>query len=276
MARVITDDLNYINIASTIRDKVGVGNTYAPSQMPEGIEKVYEAGQANKENAFWGIITKNGERLNYQSAFSFWDIDYIRPTLDGHPLKLQPTSQGSANQTFSHNPSLLAVESKYFDFSKMQYGSANTYGYYYTWYNCGGLIEVQDIGIGKEIYPNSYVSTWSNCYELKHILGMGFNQNTRFENVFVNCNELEELVIYEGSVLGQSGFNIRWSKKLNKKSIEGIFTVPSTETSGLSITLSKTAVNKAFETSEGLNDGSTSSEWLNLIATRTNWTINLL
>jgi hypothetical protein len=33
------------------------------------------------------------------------------------------------------------------------------------------------------------------------------------------------------------------------------------------------AVNKAFETSEGANDGKTSTEWETLIGTKTNWTI---
>ena len=36
------------------------------------------------------------------------------------------------------------------------------------------------------------------------------------------------------------------------------------------------AVNKAFETGEGLLDGNTSTEWKSLVATKTNWTISLL
>ena len=45
--------------------------------------------------------------------------------------------------------------------------------------------------------------------------------------------------------------------------------------SGKTITFSKTAVNKAFETSAGANDGSTSAEWLALVGTKPNWTISL-
>ena len=49
----------------------------------------------------------------------------------------------------------------------------------------------------------------------------------------------------------------------------------STTTTGLTVTFSKTAVDKAFETAEGANDGSTSPEWLALVATRPNWGIGL-
>jgi hypothetical protein len=70
--------------------------------------------------------------------------------------------------------------------------------------------------------------------------------------------------------------NFQWSTKLSKDSIISIINALSTTTSGLSITLSKVAVNKAFETSEGANDGSTSAEWLNLIATRPNVSFNLV
>lgn len=264
-------------IADAIRDKTGGVEPLGLDDMATEIPKVYEAGQQYTSDEFWNIITKHGTRLSYQGAFCQWDVEYVRPIIGGQPLKIQPISSGSANQTFSHNLSLKAIESKYFDFSKIQNGvsSANSFGYYYTWYNCRTLVEVQDIGIGKEIYLPAYVYTWANCYELKYIRGMKFDENTKFDNAFTNCNALEELVINEGSVIGQSGFNLKSSKKLSKASIENVFEALSTETSGLSITLSKTAVNDAF----GINvsDPTTfpeGSEYYNLLNSRRNWTIN--
>ena len=41
------------------------------------------------------------------------------------------------------------------------------------------------------------------------------------------------------------------------------------------LTFSEEAVNKAFETSEGANDGSNSTEWKALADTKKNWTITL-
>lgn len=44
---VITDDNHYKQIAETIRSKTGQANTYTPSQMPSGIEEVYDKGKAD-------------------------------------------------------------------------------------------------------------------------------------------------------------------------------------------------------------------------------------
>jgi hypothetical protein len=89
-----------------------------------------------------------------------------------------------------------------------------------------------------------------------------------FSNCFNLCESLENIVI-EGTI-GQNGLNLQWSTKLSKASITNTINVLSTTTSGLSVTLSQTAVNNAF------TGGSTGSEWLNLIATKNNWTINLI
>ncbi|MBO5909010.1 MAG: hypothetical protein J6Q67_04435, partial [Clostridia bacterium] len=44
---VVTDDNHYKQIANTIRTKTGQANTYTPSQMPSGIEAVYDKGKAD-------------------------------------------------------------------------------------------------------------------------------------------------------------------------------------------------------------------------------------
>ena len=90
---------------------------------------------------------------------------------------------------------------------------------------------------------------------------------------FEECTKLVNLIV-EG-VIAKANFNVQWCTKLSKASIESIINCLSSTTSGLSVTLSLTAVKKAFETSSGANDGNTSEEWLNLIATKQNWTISL-
>jgi hypothetical protein len=84
-----------------------------------------------------------------------------------------------------------------------------------------------------------------------------------------------EHIGFEG-IIAQNGLNLQWSTKLDKESHVKLVNTLSSTTSGLSVTVSQTAVNKAFETSEGANDGSTSQEWLNLIATKPNWTISIV
>ena len=99
-----------------------------------------------------------------------------------------------------------------------------------------------------------------------------------FATVFTNCYALENLTII--GKIGQNGFDIHWSTKLTKSSIISIINALLDTEEGKTITLSKTAVNKAFETSEGANNGSTSSEWITLITPKSNayngkWTITL-
>lgn len=98
-------------------------------------------------------------------------------------------------------------------------------------------------------------------------------ETTTYLNAFFNCKDLVNLTM--GGTIGQNGFDTRYSTKLSKASHISVINVLSTTTSGLTVTFSKTAVNKAFETSEGAADGSTSDEWTALIATKPNWTINL-
>ena len=83
-----------------------------------------------------------------------------------------------------------------------------------------------------------------------------------------------ENVTMEGQIT-KSGLNMKSCTKLSKASIENIIGCLSTDSTGQSITLSQTAVKKAFETSAGANDGNTSTEWTTLANSRSNWTISL-
>lgn len=93
-----------------------------------------------------------------------------------------------------------------------------------------------------------------------------------FTNFANSCKNLVDIT-FEG-VIGQS-INFQWSPSLSKDSITSIINALSTTTSGLSVTFSKTAVNKVFETSEGAADGEKSDAWTTLRNTKTNWTVSL-
>lgn len=110
----------------------------------------------------------------------------------------------------------------------------------------------------------SAVQAFANAKNIKRIPKLIFNGCTNVTSMFQGCSNLEEL--YCEGTLDITGLNLKDSTKLNKVSIESIISVLSTTTMGLSITLSKTAVNNAF----------TTDEWNALIGTRTNWTISLV
>jgi hypothetical protein len=119
----------------------------------------------------------------------------------------------------------------------------------------------------------NYTFGYSECVAIPLTLADSGSQP--FDSAFVRCSNLVELII-EGGVIGQNGFDVQWSTKLSKASWISIVGALSGTTSGLSITGSLESVNTAFETSAGAKNGSTSTEWLNLIATKSNWTINLV
>ena len=62
---------------------------------------------------------------------------------------------------------------------------------------------------------------------------------------------------------------------LDKANTTSVINALSDTASGQTLTLNITAVNKAFETAAGAADGSTSTEFAALVATKTNWTIVL-
>ncbi len=104
------------------------------------------------------------------------------------------------------------------------------------------------------------------CPNLRIIRKLRVNENCTYANSFHYLSALEELGI-EG-VIGKNGVNFTWSSKLNKASITRLINCLSSTTTGLTITLSKTAVINAF-------GSTTATEWTNLIATKSNWTISL-
>lgn len=113
-----------------------------------------------------------------------------------------------------------------------------------------------------------------NAHKMKTIRELILAESASLDRAFSGCESLETLIV-KGTI-GRNGFNVQWSTKLSHDSIVSIINALSTTTSGLTVTLSKTAVNNAFETSEGAGDGSTSQEWLDLKATKSNWTITLV
>ena len=120
-----------------------------------------------------------------------------------------------------------------------------------------------------------YFSYYNNRNTLVAKLKYSDTSNgTNFSNMFYSCSALTNLTI-AGSI-NTSGMNLKSATKLSKASITSVVNALSASASGKSITFSKTAIDSAFETSSGAADGSPSDEWLNLIATKSNWTISLI
>jgi len=241
--------------------------------IAENEQKVYDTGYEKGKSegggggdsyydTFWDDYQQNGARNNYDYAFAGngWTTKNLKPKYN---MSFISAGRMFASSTIvdlkSHFESLGIT----IDFSR-----ATTAQYLYDW-------------AYTQVSPDIDVSNMSrlsnilrNAAQLITVKIKGIKETAIFDSTFINCNSLVNLAL-EGTI-GQTGFSVQWSKNLSKASIENIINVLSATTTGLTATLSLDAVNKAFETSEGVNDGSTSDEWKTLIATKNNWTISLV
>lgn len=236
-------------------------------KVNEGIDKVEalnaelarslyggDTGYRGYYDEFWDAYQENGNRTNYSYAFSGvgWTNDILQPK---HLAKLEDcTLMFSRSKIdidiFSHpkfdfsnitHTTQMFAESA---FTKLGTYTANAQsGLRYMFYSALKLKSIEKLVVGESSYAQYY------------------------QNAFQNCTALEE-VRFEGTI-DKNGLSFQWSTKLSRASITNIINCLSTATTGLTVTLSKTAVESAF-------GSTTSTEWTNLIGTRSNWTISLV
>lgn len=235
------------------------------AKYDEGVTAGVEQGKQAEHDRFWDGALGNVSTGNctYRFAGKGWTDETFAPTKNFTPIgSANGLFQGSGVRDVKGICERLGVT---IDLSKAT--SVSTF-FADSWVEHFGIMDLR----GVNTLNNAPLF---NAYDLisvdKIILRDDGSQT--ISNFANNCRDLVDIRI-EG-VIGAS-VNFQWSTKLSKASIESVMASLSPTTSGLSVTFSKAAVNKAFETSEGANDGSTSTEWTALANTRPNWTINLV
>lgn len=238
---------------------VEVADGTPTSQYSDKVSEVYEAGKQAEHDLLWDAIQKGGTRAVYQRIFegAYWTDESFRPKYD-----IKPT--GQCAQMFDRTgikdlTTCIERSGITFDVSKAT-GLNNLF------YNSQTIERVPVINVTGIASLTNITGLFGACKKLKTIdkLVIKNDGSTMFNLVFSGCDALENLTI-EG-VIGQHGFSVGASTKLSKTSITSIINALSTTTSGLTVTLSQTAVNAAF----------TTDEWNALVATKTNWTISLI
>ena len=212
--------------------------------VAENVPKVYEAGQDDVFNA----LSNNGTRTEWQYAFRRSDFSGR-----SFPQKVHVTNchQMFANYNGQYLPSG-------FDFSNQ-----STQDMQWLCRYAQVLKVFPDMGI---LAQAKYGGTWQGCYELETIELIRCDENTVFDTSFGGCNKLKN-VAFEGTI----GQNISFgeSGSLSKASIENTIAHLSDTASGKTLTLKQIAVME--------NIGSPyEQEWLDLVATKPNWTISLV
>jgi hypothetical protein len=233
---------------------------YAKGQAEGGdttaaYDEGFEAGKKAENDAFWDAFQKNGEPMNYYGRFAGggWTDENFKPK---HDIKTT-----DAQVMFFSNSAITNLKQLLLDANVILDTSlAQTLNNAFSGTNITHIPYID----GRSVNAYGYGDVFSSSRKLKHIDGFYVVPERKFSNTFSYCEALEHLIM-EGTI-GQNGLDLHWSTKLSKASIESIINHLSTTTSGLTVTLSKTAKEAAF----------TADEWAALIATRNNWTISLV
>lgn len=230
-------------------------------EASENSVKLYEAGKVSEYDLFWDVFQKKGSRSDYSNVFSEGGNDsgwYYGTTFrPKYPIK--PT-QATAMFAYSRLPyeAIAAV-----DFSTCQ-DFMQTFMYY-----MGAILPPLDMRVATR---TNNMFGWST--KLEKIEELWVTGNTPYNNIFNSTSNLKE-VRFKGKI-AQSGLDFKGCPMLSKDSIESVFECLDNSVTGKSITFSKAAVDKAYETSEGANDGSDSTLWNDdRVDSYSNWTFVL-
>lgn len=228
----------------------------------EGKVDGIEQGKQAEYDAFWDAYQEKGNRANYSYAFAIgWDNEIFKPKYD-----IIPTSAMNMFYTSRITGDLVELcerQGVVLDFSK-----ATNLNYLFGdgYQSRIGVVDVRAAS-------NSTVGLFyfAKCETIDKIILKSDGSST-FTSWFDYTYDIIN-VNFEG-VIGQSGLNLQWSTKLSKASIISVIDHLSKETSGLSITFSKAAVDREFE--EGDRLGSDSQEWEEILQNHSNCTISLI
>ena len=225
--------------------------------IAENEPKVYEAGKKSQYDEFWDNYQQNGSRGSCEGIFSgnAWTEKTFKPKYD------IVNFYNGMNIFWANSMAVDLVELLNELGIKLDFSNAT---------NCTQAFNFSKftrLGVINLCKAKDCTNTFSAMENLVTIDKIIVSATTVYNYWFNKTPNLEN-VIFEGEI-ANNGLNLQWSTKLSKASITSIINCLSTATSGLTVTLSKTAVESAF-------GSTTSTEWTTLVGTRFNWTISLI
>lgn len=219
-------------------------------RQKKDFDDVYEAGKKAEYDAFWDgyLATPKKTGIGY---CLFAGVGWNENTKI--PYKIDFITNGY--NMFIYSGNIPKTELAKIDFSKI-----TTFFPVFNYSNIQHIPELDTRGVSSLGTVFAYVTS---LISIDNIILRDDGSQTSL-NLFNNNINLEE-VRFAG-IIGQNGFDIHWSTKLSADSLKSIINTLSTTTTGLTITLPKTA-QANYEAVYGL------SSWSTLTATRSNWTI---
>ncbi len=231
--------------------------------IAENEQKVYDAGNQAAQTRFWNAYQRNGTRTDYTTAFAGigWTPEYFQPrhsmkVTNGYMMFRMHNQDGEAYDLVEHL-NALGVTLDFSGSTNMQYTFAMSGISHIGVVNCSSATSI----------PNLFHS--SKAVTVDKLI---VHSDLKYDAAFQTASNLQTIT-FEG-VIGNH-LDIHWSP-LSRASMESIFSCLSSTSTGQTLSLSKAAVDAAFETASGLANGSSSQAWSNLVATKSNWTISLI
>lgn len=250
-------------IASAIRSKTGGTEKLGLDQMAAGVEQVYEVGQKDSYDAFWDAAQAGGSRNNYNRGFCghSWTDTTFAPKYDIKPTAIHGFYNCFAWSQITDLTGILRRQGVTLDTSGCGGDMSSTF-------SNAAVTHVPVIDVRN---ASSAAHLFAFCSKLQRVEGLVLSAGVPISYAFGGCTALEH-ILFSGT-LGQNGLDLKECTKLDKESITSVINTLSTATSGLSVTLSKTAVQNAFGYYPDFDE--IYQDWYTLIDTKPNWTINL-
>jgi hypothetical protein len=298
-----TERANYVSIGEEIRAKLGTDTKYPPDQLSAQIGAVYDKGitEGITEGIAQGIT--QGIEQGKQTAYDeFWDnyqdfgnLNYYFGAFAGPAWGKYATYLVSVGEVFKpkypivFSASLSSCKSFMQRFNRQKVLSDDLA---IDLTEFCRMLDFSKVTGGDYAFESALADNvtadFSNATSLAYtfaLLDGGYLRNitlkvsekcTNLTTTFSNNSRLYSLTFMEGSVIAGS-INLQWANFLSRGSIESVMTHLSTTATGKTVTFSKAAVDRAFATSPGAGDGSTSAEWQALKdPVLENWSISLM
>ena len=238
--------------------KSGYDNGYNEGKI-EGYNEGKADGIRSEYDRFWDNYQNYGKRQSYMYAFcqNNWTLETFKPKYD---LKVNGSAAGMFYQC-----KLNIDLADYLEQIGIQLNTEMVTVYNST-FNGTEFTRLEVINTTKSSYLSQLFYSSRKLVTIDKLILKDDGSQTQASLMLGLCNELQNLVI-EG-VLGDTA-SIKDSTKLTKASITSVINALSSSKTNKTLTLSEIAVTTAF-------GSTTSDEWLNLIATKSNWTISLV
>ena len=239
-------------------------------------DAVYEAGQKSEYDRFWDEFQQNGNRTNYSAAFSaLWTAEIFKPKYPIRPINaycmfLNNQGYGIHILDFVQFCKENNVVLDYSQCTNAYYGISCLRSQHY------GVLDFSKCTTMNGLFYAQ--NSGDTRYSVRKIDEFISSEITKFANdTFSGAIWLTDIKM-SGVVATSINFGVC---PLNKQSLESVIGVLLKTATGQTLTLKKSAVDAAFETSDGANDGSSSTDWIDLITEYSNqyngnWTISLV